>query len=774
MAPETFIAFLTIVSLLAVAALGVFVFLTRKRTDGRIDALNSFLDSLDERVSHKFTIFDRKGEELRTHLVSLEEKLNQERTDREAGASDLFKKVDALLEAAGEQTKKSDSILEALASFKAETASVTETLRSEGQVAGEQLREEIRNSREQVDESLRELIERDKQRQAEIEGNRAHVREARINSTLHLAHARMAEHRAAKAAEMLEALLVEDPKHREVLLLAVRANIQQRVYDKARQLVEQALAAFPSDSDFLAESARLYRIEGNRNERARVLAEGLVREPDHPQLRFERSLLHIETFKFELALEDLKTVLEQGVETPEVRYNLGLVHISMGNIPAAVMELRRSLALDPSSADSNHALGLALMQGERYSEAADFLERARERLPNTLSIRLDLATAYRLSGSPEAALRECAVARHLNPNNPRSGLEEALAYHSLAQFNEALMCLDTLLAAHPNYIRARRLKAGILSEVERFEDAVGEWNVIVESNPNDPYLRAALGEALKKAGRPSAALGCLEMAARMSPDSTSIQLSFAKEALSQQQFELVQEVVDQAFPNAANPQSRLQLLEFRFLLALKLERWTQLIPLAEELRQVLDESPEVIPLDKEIELDDDILLDLGFPKEASKVYTGLMELYEGVLVFSDFDEIITRFMRSLLPPRSVPASEPSGGDGREGLAGPAESVLPSEGIALVESVMDRGLIPEPEMPVGGLLFERDFLEAPIETVSPAPESEVSHTPEEVSDLAGEAHEGPEPLETMPPPESGAPKAPTPHKKKRKGKGQKGP
>jgi tetratricopeptide (TPR) repeat protein len=272
-----------------------------------------------------------------------------------------------------------------------------------------------------------------------------------------------------------------------------------------------------------------------------------------------------------------------------------------------------------------------------------------------------LALALRRSGKPDAALRECAVARHLNPNIPRIGLEEALCYHDMAEFTAALAKLDAVLAAYPTYARARRFKAEILEEIERFEDAVEEWSHMAGNNPADPYLQASLGEALMKAGKPAAALGCLEMAARMAPDSPKIQLTFAREAMTQRRFDLAQEVVEQASPRASTPQSRLQFIEFRFLLALKLGRWSALVPLLSDLKGILEGNPDIIPLDKDLEFDGEMLLSLGLGKDAAKIYSGLVELFEGTTDYDLFDELVTDVMRSLLPPKPkpIPLPEPA-------------------------------------------------------------------------------------------------------------------
>jgi tetratricopeptide (TPR) repeat protein len=424
-------------------------------------------------------------------------------------------------------------------------------------------------------------------------------------------------------------------------------------------VTESPLSGPLPDPDLLTEFVRLYRLMKNRPERVRVLKQALNSFPNHHGLIFERSLVQIEGNRYESGIQDLERLLREGQTSAEIHYNLGVAYVGTGDIPRAIAEFRSSLVLDPASADTNHALGLALIHGERYREAVDFLERARELLPSTISIRLDLASAFRFSGAPEEALRECAVARHLNPNVTRTGIEEALVYQVLGQYSEALTCLDTVLLSSPKLHRARKLKAELLTEINRYEEAAEEWRRLVQESPDDPYLHANLGESLKRAGNAHEALTWLENAARSAPNSTVIQVAFAREALSQNRLDLVQEVVDQAYPHATTIESRLQFIEIRLLLTLLSEKWITLIPILADLQHLLTEHPSVLPLDKEAQLDGDTILKLGLSKDAARIHSALLDLFDKAITINDFEELVTRTMRALLPLRPVTKPIPS-------------------------------------------------------------------------------------------------------------------
>ncbi len=680
-------AFFLILAVSGVAGLAVYVYLLQGKLSSRLDALNNMLDSVDERLSERSNDFSRRSEEIKNRQTTLEEKVSQERVDRETATADLFKKTDEFQETLNDLRSRVDSTLTATKEDLEKTAS--------------SLQLALHEKHDALEERIETLASDLEVQKRDLEAHTAIVWEVRAANLIHLALQYLDSRQPEEASRLMRMVLHETPNQLEARILGVRADVARGAYAEARELIEAGLALHPDEPGLLTESARINRLQKNRAERSRVLSEGLAKFPDHPGLLFERSLQSIESHRYEAAKADLEKLISLGHDTAELRYNLGVVFVALGDFPRAISELRKSLALDPSSADTNHSLGLALMHGERYLEAVDFLERARELLPSTVSIRLDLAAALRQSGQAEESLRECAVARHLNPGVLRTGLEEALAYQSLGQFNEALACLDGVLQLSPKMQRARRLKAEILTAIERYQEAAEEWNRMVQDTPDDAYLHATLGEALKRAGQDMAALGCLETAARMAPNSSPIQISFAHEALAQHKFDLVHEVIEQAYPRAVTAENRLQFLQIRFLLALAANRWISLVPLLNELGHLLSEHPHILPLAEDLRVDSQTILHLGLTREGTTIHSALLDLFDGAIQFTDFEELVARVMRSMLPvkphpkPVEPPVSEPPR---PEEAPSSSATELPSEiETALAPAVEQSSIVVKPEI-----------------------------------------------------------------------------
>lgn len=704
-------SFLTILCLLGVIGLAVYLFLLQRKTESRIDALNNFLDALDEKLSHSSLVQDRKDEELKNRTTVIEEKIGQEKTQRDESIASLLQKAERLAEAV-ERTDMS-------------VVRFTESLQETLTTTSLSLTEKIQKAVEPISNRLEEFS--------------ATVEKVASRNEIHLALEYLAAKKPEQASEILHKLVEQNPKSLSTRLLCIQADIQRGNLALATEVAGQGLVYHPENGDLQAARCQIYRLEKNRSERNALLATSLEAQPDHPGLLFERALFLIENHKYEDALRDLEKLQSQTEETAELRYNLGVAYVGIGDIPRAVAEFRKSLALDPVSADTNHSLGLALLHGERYREAVDFLERARDLLPSVVSIRLDLAMGLRLSGMAEEALRECAMARHLNPSILRTGIEEALTYQALGQYNESLACLDALLAKSPHFLRARRLRAELLDEAERHEEAAREWEQIVSLSPEDPYLHASWGQALKRAGDATGALNRLQIAAHMAINSAPIQLMLAREALAQHEFILAQEVFDRSYPRAFQAEHRVQLLEIHLLLTLLAGKWIALVPFIADQHRLLADHPEIIPLEESAHLDGQTILRLGMSKDAARIHSGWLDLMEGAIQISDFEELVTRVLKSLLPPRPATRPEPVEEEIQPPAPAPAPAPVPTPITAPATVAIKVEEKASPEEP------EIDREEPPVQEVveKETPENPTAEAAGQAQDEASQSVENPD-------------------------------
>ncbi len=175
--------------------------------------------------------------------------------------------------------------------------------------------------------------------------------------------------------------------------------------------------------------------------------------------------------------------------------NLGLAASAAGRHDHARAALERAAALSPGAAQIWGARGHVEQAAGAPAEAAASLRHALALDPELGSARHNLAGALRALDEPEAALSALA------PLRAGSAAPETLALRAhlladLGRFDEAVAEYRALLAAHPGQIDAQETFARLLPQLGRGDEALGGYETGLVARPDDLALwRSALATA---------------------------------------------------------------------------------------------------------------------------------------------------------------------------------------------------------------------------------------------------------------------------------------
>ena len=140
--------------------------------------------------------------------------------------------------------------------------------------------------------------------------------------------------------------------------------------------------------------------------------------------------------------------------------------------------------------------------------------------PDSVTARLDLATAYRERGYPDIALEMCRLAAARFPESGEVQLALVRALRDLGQRNEAISGLEAFLQAHPQSVPEYYSWMGIL------RDETGQWvagepslRKAIELAPNQDYLHNNLGYNLLMQKKGAEAAAEFREALRLNPAS---------------------------------------------------------------------------------------------------------------------------------------------------------------------------------------------------------------------------------------------------------------
>ena len=241
----------------------------------------------------------------------------------------------------------------------------------------------------------------------------------------------------------------------------------------------------------------------------RALAPGLLLcllaisacEQPSPQQRIENAKTYLHRGDTQLAIAELKQVLQEQPDDASVRLMLGQVYLVSGNLPSAEKELGRARTLGLSSAELVTALGeLWLKQGRREQVLHEL--HPQDGWPQDAKIAV-----YRLRGRAAAGMHDFDAARRayeamlqIAPDNvdARIGLVR-VAIRADSRGAGELMLSDALHVA-PDHPTLLGLRGDLAFQRGAYADAATDYRRQFETTPDNVAARLALAEALIAAG----------------------------------------------------------------------------------------------------------------------------------------------------------------------------------------------------------------------------------------------------------------------------------
>jgi len=150
-----------------------------------------------------------------------------------------------------------------------------------------------------------------------------------------------------------------------------------------------------------------------------------------------------------LAEAQLEALAKSHPASPHVQGLLAMVHLIRSRPEDAARCLKKALVKDPSNPDLLYNLGYALMDLERFEEAAAQFRRLTALHPSHGMGWQMLGEATRHSGSPEAALPAYHQAMALLPDWYQTYGALGSTLRDLGRFDEAMAVLQKGLSIHP-------------------------------------------------------------------------------------------------------------------------------------------------------------------------------------------------------------------------------------------------------------------------------------------------------------------------------------
>ncbi len=260
-----------------------------------------------------------------------------------------------------------------------------------------------------------------------------------------------------------------------------------------------------SVDDFVADAQR--EMDAWNHENAiEACDRALALDGDHSRALFLRAMAKRETGDREGALLDLDHVIELVPDSPEYFYERGTLKYYVQDYRGAVVDFDAFLELVPDSEFILQLSGESKMQLQDYAGAVADYSRALELDPQNPEVHYLRAYAQMEREDYEGAIRDFTAVMDIPP---RGGMEidrsdmalvrRAEVKRRAGDFPGAQADCDRALERNDGELEARFIRALVRVELERFDEAIGDLDIVIDRYPL-PEVYQARGKARQGLG----------------------------------------------------------------------------------------------------------------------------------------------------------------------------------------------------------------------------------------------------------------------------------
>ena len=201
------------------------------------------------------------------------------------------------------------------------------------------------------------------------------------------------------------------------------ALVQQLIrvgnFERAQDLLAQALASHKNDPDLSETQGDLLLREGHPDQAAEVYRELLVAQPRRASARISLAKAYQQLQQNDRARHELETALRADTGSAEARAQLGHLELASGRQDAAEEAIKQALAADPSNLTANEDRAVLLVRAGRFSEAESLLHRLAKLDPRNPQIHYQLGKVLAQLQRPDEAQAEFGLSKELQTPQAR-------------------------------------------------------------------------------------------------------------------------------------------------------------------------------------------------------------------------------------------------------------------------------------------------------------------------------------------------------------------
>ena len=272
-----------------------------------------------------------------------------------------------------------------------------------------------------------------------------------------------------------------------------------------------------AESTTLSQAVHLLQRGGGAPQAAELLSTLVGAGNRHPDVLLTFSAACEQLGRFPNAVGAAKAAIEAAPERADLWAHYGRLLHDGGHAVDGANFLERAVVLDPNNSQYWYNLGVAALSAGWLPRSVQALQKATELDPGSAPAWGALGLSQQRNGDPESSEESLRKALGLNPHLHTAAHNLAVTLRILDRADEAFAVIDQAIAGGLSAPQSKTLKAHLLGDLGRFDEAVQSYRTVIKETPGAIDAQETLARLLPQLGSADEALSAYDEALGRSP-----------------------------------------------------------------------------------------------------------------------------------------------------------------------------------------------------------------------------------------------------------------
>jgi tetratricopeptide (TPR) repeat protein len=297
-----------------------------------------------------------------------------------------------------------------------------------------------------------------------------------------------------EAESVLQQLMQKDKTNLSAFYDSYRLYVAQRKLPEAEAVLKTAIKNQPKDTSLRLELARFYFGTNRRDDLLALMKDMKAHLKEFPNAYLQSGDFFIRVNQFDDAVKQY----EEGIQKDPQKKTTYLKHeieayVRQNKLDLAQAKNAEILRIDPKDPEAKGLKATFMLDKGQVTEAMADLQSVVTARPGNFVARFNLGRAHMARGELDQARQEFDKALELRPDYMPARFAQTQVALLRADNDGAIRYADEILRVSPGNVQGRVMKAAALQRQQKFADARGLLQPIIDKDPTQVEALLELG-----------------------------------------------------------------------------------------------------------------------------------------------------------------------------------------------------------------------------------------------------------------------------------------